>query len=140
MANLAEKTNELLQKQAETLQQTSHQPTSPSLQTDEFDYILSQCTDAELSDYYQPNEPSNQRSTVAGEASSNYKAAFSLVYSSPSHSACVTSSRSILNTGHRSIEGVRTYKRISEQQVKDVSTVLNDANNGAPAAKKCKVT
>ena len=43
-------------------------------------------------------------------------------------------------TGHRSIEGVRTYKRISEQQVKDVSTVLNDANNGAPAAKKCKVT
>ena len=43
-------------------------------------------------------------------------------------------------TGHRSIEGVRTYKRISEQQVKDVSTLLNDANNGAPAAKKCKVT
>ena len=43
-------------------------------------------------------------------------------------------------TGHRSIEGVRTYKRISEQQVKDVSTLLNDATNGAPAAKKYKVT
>ena len=43
-------------------------------------------------------------------------------------------------TGHHSIEGVRTYKRISEQQVKDVSTLLNNANNGAPAAKKCKVT
>ena len=37
-------------------------------------------------------------------------------------------------TGHHSIEGVRTYKRISEQQVKDVSTLLNDATNGAPAA------
>ena len=44
------------------------------------------------------------------------------------------------HTGHRSIEGVRTYKRISEQQVKDVSTLLNDATNGALAAKKCKVT
>ena len=43
-------------------------------------------------------------------------------------------------TGHRSIEGVRTYKRISEQQVKDVSTLLNDATNGAPAVKKCKFT
>ena len=43
-------------------------------------------------------------------------------------------------TGYRSIEGVRTYKRISEQQMKDVLTLLNDATNGAPAAKKCKVT
>ena len=43
-------------------------------------------------------------------------------------------------TGHHSIEGVRTYKRISEQQVKDISTLLNDATNGAPAAKMCKVT
>jgi len=40
----------------------------------------------------------------------------------------------------RNIEGVRTYKRISEQQVKDVSTLLNDATNGAPAVKKCKFT
>ena len=92
MANLAEKTDELLRKRAETLQQTSYQPTSPSLQQDEFDYILSQCTDAELSVYYQPNEPTNQRSTVAGEASSNYKAASSPAYSSPSHSTCATSS------------------------------------------------
>ena len=101
MANLAEKTDELLRKQAETLQQTSHthlQPTSPSLQQDEFDYTLSQCTDAELSECYQPNELSNQRSTVASEASSNYKAASSPAYSSPSHSACATSSRFILKS------------------------------------------
>ena len=101
MANLAEKTDELLRKQAETLQQTSHthlQPTSPSLQQDEFDYTLSQCTDAELSECYQPNELSNQRSTVASEASSNYKAASSPAYSSPSHSACATSSRFVLKS------------------------------------------
>ena len=72
-------------------------PPAP-LQQDEFDYILSQCTDYELSECYQSNEPSNQRSTVAGEASSNYKAASSPAYSSPSHSACATSSRFILKS------------------------------------------
>ena len=41
-------------------------------------------------------------------------------------------------TGHRSIEGVRTYKRVSEEQTKGLSYVLNDATNGAPATKKCK--
>ena len=33
-------------------------------------------------------------------------------------------------TGHRSIEGVRTYKRVSEEQAKAVSEVLNTATNG----------
>ena len=67
------------------------------------------------------------------------------------HSLCVTTATRLFQrgvdeqlimarTGHRSIEGVRTYKRISEQQVKDVSTLLNDATNGAPAARMCKVT
>ena len=33
-------------------------------------------------------------------------------------------------TGHRSLDGVRTYKRIGEQQKQTVSQVLNDATNG----------
>ena len=38
-------------------------------------------------------------------------------------------------TGHRSIEGVRTYKKVSEEQTKGLSY---DATNGAPATTKCK--
>ena len=55
MANLAEKTDDLHRIQTEKLlQSTSHthlQPTSPTLQEDEFDFVLSQCTDAELNEY-----------------------------------------------------------------------------------------
>ena len=38
-------------------------------------------------------------------------------------------------TGHRSLDGVRTYKQIGEQQQQTVSQVLNDATNG----KTCKI-
>ena len=41
-------------------------------------------------------------------------------------------------TGHRSIEGVRTYKRVSEEQTQGLSHILNDATNGAPATKKLR--
>ena len=54
---------------------------------DEFDRVLSQCTDVELSKYYQPNEPTNQCPTVASDGSPNYKAVSSPAYSSPVHSA-----------------------------------------------------
>ena len=33
-------------------------------------------------------------------------------------------------TGHHSIEGIRTYKRISEEQKLALSSVLNNATNG----------
>ena len=33
-------------------------------------------------------------------------------------------------TGHRSIEGVRAYKRISDEQRMELSHVLNNATNG----------
>ena len=33
-------------------------------------------------------------------------------------------------TGHRSIEGVRTYKRVCEEQTKELSSILNAATNG----------
>ena len=39
-------------------------------------------------------------------------------------------------TGHHSLEGIRTYKRISDEQQQAVSTVLNDATNGTPPAEK----
>ena len=43
-------------------------------------------------------------------------------------------------TGHRSIEGVRTYKRISEELKEDLSHVLNSATNGTiPMRKKIKI-
>ena len=68
MANLAEKSDDLLQIQTEKLlQSTSHthlQPTSPSLQEDEFDFVLSQCTNAELKEY------SNDCPTVVNEVPS----------------------------------------------------------------------
>ncbi len=35
-------------------------------------------------------------------------------------------------TGHRSVEGVRTYKRISDDQKQALSSVLNCATNGQP--------
>ena len=42
-------------------------------------------------------------------------------------------------TGHRSIDGVRTYKRVSDEQTRGLSCILNDATNGTvPAVKKCK--
>ena len=34
-------------------------------------------------------------------------------------------------TGHRSVEGVRAYKRVSDNQKEQVSTVLNDITNGS---------
>ena len=79
---------------------TPLQPTSPSLQEDEFVYVHvpSKCTDAELSKHYQPNEPSNQWPTVASLSSANYKSASSPAYSSPTHSACATSSCFILKS------------------------------------------
>ena len=33
------------------------------------------------------------------------------------------------STGHRSLEGVRAYKRVSDDQKEQVSTVLNDTIN-----------
>ncbi len=36
-------------------------------------------------------------------------------------------------TGHRSIQSVRTYKRVSGQQKREVSDLLNSATNGAHA-------
>ena len=36
------------------------------------------------------------------------------------------------HTGHRSVDGVCTYKRESEQQKRSLSTVLNSASNGNP--------
>ena len=33
-------------------------------------------------------------------------------------------------TGHRSIDGIRTYKRVSNEQKEDISHVLNSATNG----------
>ena len=33
-------------------------------------------------------------------------------------------------TGHRSVDGVRAYKRTSDEQQKSVSGVLNSATNG----------
>ncbi len=45
-------------------------------------------------------------------------------------------------TGHRSVQGVRTYKRVSEDQKQALSSVLNAATNGhalPPAEKKAKV-
>ena len=34
------------------------------------------------------------------------------------------------NTGHRSVDGVRCYKRIGEEQKKHMSSVLNSTTNG----------
>lgn len=48
-------------------------------------------------------------------------------------------------TGHRSIEGVRTYKRVSDEQKQALSEVLNSATNGvgqesyAPDTKKPRI-
>ena len=44
-------------------------------------------------------------------------------------------------TGHRSIDGIRTYKRVSNEQKEDISNVLNSATNGdiQPQPKKLKV-
>ena len=39
-------------------------------------------------------------------------------------------------TGHRSLEGVRAYKRVSDDQKEQVSTVLNDITNGSNPEKK----
>ena len=36
--------------------------------------------------------------------------------------------------GHRSLDGVRAYKRTSDEQQKSVSNVLNSATNGTPAS------
>ena len=36
----------------------------------------------------------------------------------------------VSHTGHRSVDGVRSYKRISEDQKKSVSDVLNSATSG----------
>ena len=36
------------------------------------------------------------------------------------------------HTGHRSVDGVRSYKRESEAQKRSISTVLNSASNGQP--------
>ena len=39
--------------------------------------------------------------------------------------------------GHHSIDGVRTYKRASDEQTRGLSCILSDATNGtAPAVKK----
>ena len=38
------------------------------------------------------------------------------------------------HTGHQSIDGVRTYKRVSDKQTRGLSCILNDATYGtAPA-------
>ena len=34
------------------------------------------------------------------------------------------------HTGHRSVDGVHSYKRVCEDQKKSVSDVLNSASNG----------
>ena len=39
-------------------------------------------------------------------------------------------------TGHQSLDGVRTYKRVSEEQCQQVSSVLNSATNCAPHQNK----
>ena len=36
-------------------------------------------------------------------------------------------------TGHRSLEGVRAYKRVSTDQKQSVSMILNSATNGKQA-------
>ena len=45
-------------------------------------------------------------------------------------------------TGHRSLEGIRTYKRVSENRQEEVSAVLNGATNEpelkGPKQKKIK--
>ena len=43
-------------------------------------------------------------------------------------------------TGHRSLEGVRAYKRVSDNQKEQVSTVLNDITNGSNPEKKPKLS
>ena len=42
------------------------------------------------------------------------------------------------STGCHSIEGVRTYKRVSEEQKMGLSCILNNLTNGILSAKKCK--
>ena len=73
MANLAEKTHDLLRIQTEMLlHSTSHthlQLTSPTLQEDEFNFVLSQCTDAELNEYSY-SQPIKDCPTVVNEAPS----------------------------------------------------------------------
>ena len=52
-------------------------------------------------------------------------------------------------TGHRSLDGIRAYKRVSEDQEKEVSSILNkesvkendeDKENCEPAIKKRKLS
>lgn len=42
-------------------------------------------------------------------------------------------------TGHRSVEGVRAYKRVGDEQRKELSEILNSATNGIPETKKRKI-
>lgn len=42
-------------------------------------------------------------------------------------------------TGHRSVEGVRAYKRVNSEQKQNLSDVLNTATNGSTASKKPKL-
>ena len=42
-------------------------------------------------------------------------------------------------TGHRSVDGVRVYKRICEEQKQEMSDVLNNATNGCTESKKIKL-
>ena len=44
-------------------------------------------------------------------------------------------------TGHRSIDGIRVYKRTSEEQQKTVSAILHgDSTEGPSAQKQIKLT
>ena len=67
------------------------------------------------------------------------------------YSLCVTAARRLFHsgvdeqlimshTGHRSVDGVRTYKRETAVQKRSVSDVLNSASNGQPALYLAEVT
>ena len=42
-------------------------------------------------------------------------------------------------TGHRSIDGIRTYKQVSNEQKEDISNVLNSATNGDISSQPKKI-
>ncbi len=46
----------------------------------------------------------------------------------------------ISHTGHRSVDGVRTYKRETAVQKLSISDVLNSASNGQPTLDQAEVT
>ena len=87
-----------------------------------------------LGQHFQPRRPSHQPDSLVSSSASGSTATAPLLASSTRYAPPKTEQQIMERTGHRSLEGVRSYKRTSEQQRQALSDILNHGSktNAAP--------